>query len=45
MEDVNQQKPENSSIQKLCEIFSKVFEQQQLKTAPEVMKHTLSLIR
>lgn len=29
------------SIEKLCEIFSKVLEQQQLKVAPEIIKQSI----
>jgi hypothetical protein len=41
MGDTSQQQPMDASVEKLCEIFSKVLEQQQLKAVPEIIKQVL----
>jgi hypothetical protein len=41
MGDTSQQQPMDASVEKLCEIFSKVLEQQQLKAISEIIKQVL----
>jgi hypothetical protein len=41
MGDTSQQQPMDASVDKLCEIFSKVLEQQQPKAVPEIIKQVL----
>jgi hypothetical protein len=41
MDDPSKQKPVESSANKLYEMFNKMFEQQQLKTTPEIFRYAL----
>uniref|UniRef100_A0A0A8ZZ16 Uncharacterized protein n=1 Tax=Arundo donax TaxID=35708 RepID=A0A0A8ZZ16_ARUDO len=41
MVDTSPHKPTDFSIEKLCEMFCKVFEQQQTKVTPEILKQSL----